>query len=62
MWFCLTASAAAAYIATAANDDYKAVSGGGPGFDLGPKNAYFWETYFKDQNSDTEIFKLITKI
>ena len=41
---------------------YEAVSGWGPGFDLSPKNAHFWETYFKDQNRDTQIFGLIAKM
>ena len=41
--------------------EYEAVSGWGPGFDLGPKNVYFWKTYIKDQNSDTQIFGLIKK-
>ena len=40
----------------------EAVSGWGPGFDLGPTNVYFGETCFKDQNSDTQIFGLITKM
>ena len=41
---------------------YEAVLGGGPGFDLGPKNVYFWGTYFKDQDTDTQIFGLVTKM
>ena len=36
---------------------FEAVSGWGPGFDLGQKYVYF-----KDQNSDTQIFGLITKM
>ena len=40
----------------------KIVSGWGPGFDLGPKNVYFGETYIKEKNSDTQIFGLITKM
>ena len=44
------------------NKIYEAVSGWGPGFDLSPKNAYFGGKYFKDQNSDTDIFRLITKM
>ena len=38
---------------------YEAVSGSGPGIVLGPRNVYFWETYFKDQNSTTQIFWLM---
>ena len=44
------------------NSNYEAVSGSGPGFDLSPKNVYFGETYFKDQNSDAQIFGVITKM
>ena len=40
----------------------EAVLGWGPGFDLGPKNVYFGETYFKDQNNNSHIFGLITKM
>ena len=40
---------------------YGAVSGWGPGFGLGRKKKDFWETYFQDQNSYIQIFRLITK-
>ena len=44
------------------NNAYEAVSGWGPGFDLGPKNVYFGETHIKDQNSNTKISELIPKM
>ena len=50
------------YTSSPIQGGYEAVSGWGPGFDLGPKNVYFGETYFKDLNRDTHIFGLITKM
>ena len=40
----------------------EAVSGYGPGINLGPKNVHFGKMYFKEQTSNAQNFRLITKM